>query len=72
MLLRAREEEFGKMKHIDFDNKEQSFYENIYFDDINFVVKVLLICLKTPKTYSDGLKIEKFELSKYIYLLHHD
>ena len=72
MLWRASEHEFGQQKHIDFDNIEKSFYDNIYFEDINFVVKVLLICLKSPKTYSDDLKIEKFELAKYIYLISHD
>lgn len=72
MLWRAQEHEFGQQKHIDFDKIEKSFYDNIYFEDINFVVKVLLICLKSPETYSDDLKIEKFELTKYIYLISHD
>lgn len=72
MLWCTREQEFGERKHIDFDIIEQSFYENIYFEDIDFVVKILLICLKNPETYSDDIKIEKFELSKYNYLIHHN
>ena len=72
MLWNVREPEFGVMKHIDFDIIEQSFYENIYFEDIDFVVKILLICLKNPEAYSDDIKIERFELSKYIYLIHHN
>ncbi len=72
MLWNVREPEFGVMKHIDFDIIEQSFYENIYFEDIDFVVKILLICLKNPEAYSDDIKIERFELSKYIYLIPHN
>ncbi len=71
MLYLGRELKFGQKKHIDFDNIEQIFYDNIYFEDNNFVLKVPLISL-TKKNNFDDLKIEKFDLSKYIYLIPYD
>ncbi|KKM65103.1 hypothetical protein LCGC14_1494660 [marine sediment metagenome] len=68
MLYLGRELKFGQKKHIDFDKIEQIFYDNLYFEDINFVLKVPLISL-TKKNNCDELKIEKFDLSKYIYLI---
>ncbi len=56
-------------KFIDFDRNQNIFYENVYLKDCDFVIKIPLL----RKEYiRDRIKIEKFNLAKYIYLLDHE
>lgn len=56
-------------KFIDFDKYKRRFYNNLYLDDIKIVVKMPLIKEKESK---EDLKVEKFDLAKYTYLLAYD
>ena len=56
-------------KFLDFDKHENVFYDNIYLDDYKIVVKVPL--MKSRKKLKD-FKINKFDLTKYTYLLSYD
>ena len=49
-------------KFIDFDKIKSIFYNNLYLDDYKIVVKMRL-------TKEEDIKIENFDLTKYIYLL---
>lgn len=56
--------------HIDYDKTERTFYNNIYFRKYNLVLKMPLFRVNNDTSY-DRIKIEKFDLTKYIYLLHY-
>lgn len=71
MLYRQKEVDFDQKKHIDYDKFEQIFYDNLYFEGSNSVLKMPLMSLIKKISYDD-FKIEKFDLLKYIYLLHHE
>ena len=51
-------------KFLDFNKDEKEFYDNLYLDDFKIVVKMPL-----KKNESLEVKIEKFDLSKYLYIL---
>jgi hypothetical protein len=51
---------------IDFDKDNKRFYNNLYLKDFKFVVKMPLGTEKVPK---EEIKIEKFDLTKYCYLV---
>ncbi len=68
MFFKEKELDFGKRKHIDYNKVEQIFYDNIYFEDSNTVLKLPLISLLKRISYEE-IKIEKFDLSKYVYLI---
>ncbi len=64
-----RDKEFGSM-HIDYDRNEKVFYNNIYFKKYNLVIKMSLFKEeKTPPP--DDVIIERFDITKYIYLAHY-
>ncbi len=70
MLFKEKEIDFCQKNHIDYDQIEQIFYDNIYFDNSGIVLKIPLISLMKNISNED-IKIEKFDLTRYIYLLHH-
>ena len=70
MLFQEKEVDFCQKNHIDYDRIEQIFYDNIYFEDSNFVLKIPLMSLIKHISH-DEIKIEKFDLSKYTYLIYH-
>jgi len=53
-------------KFIDFDKKNETFYDNLYIDG-NLVIKIPLNSNNRKK-----IKIEKSNLSKYTYLISYD
>ncbi|MHA1491752.1 MAG: hypothetical protein ACTSRI_19115 [Promethearchaeota archaeon] len=53
-------------KFIDFDKDKNIFYNNIYLEDFKFVIKIPL--LEKASTRKD-IKIKKFDLTKYTFLL---
>ena len=64
-------------KFIDFDKKKKLFYDNIYFDDYKICVKIPLsedegIKKKTKVRIEKEIKVKKFDLVKYTYLLSYD
>jgi len=56
-------------KFIDWDKFKNCFYNNIYLEDYKIVVKMPLIPRKSSKK---DIKIKKFDLTKYIYLVSYD
>ena len=60
----------SRAPYVDYDRIEQIFYDNIYFEDSSFVLKLPLISLIKQISHNE-IKIEKFDLAKYAYLLHH-
>ena len=67
---RTREKSSGTM-HLDYDKTNKTFYNNIYFKDCKCVLKMPLVELKTEVSRED-IKIEKFNLTKYVYLVHYE
>lgn len=65
---RTKSEVFTTSKFIDFDKDRKIFYNNLYLDDFKIVIK--MPCVSTEKDIDQNLiKIEKFDLVKYTYLL---
>ena len=71
-------------KYIDFDPIKRICYHNYFFDEYKFVLKIafspplnnnLLGCYDNMKEIFDvdgvDLKFEKFDFTKYVYLLHY-
>ncbi len=73
-------------KYLDYDPINKIFYNNFYLNKFNFVLKVALISpLKYNADVSKDIylkeikgeegrnhKFEKFDLTKYVYLLHYE
>ncbi len=56
-------------KFIDWDKFENVFYNNFYLENFKIVVKVPLFPNLGPK---EDLKIKKFNLEKYTFLISYD
>ncbi|TXT62473.1 MAG: hypothetical protein BAJALOKI3v1_570011 [Promethearchaeota archaeon] len=51
---------------IDFNQNEKDFYNNLYLPEFNLVLKEKI---PTNDSSPQSIKIEKFDLAKYTYLL---
>ncbi len=70
--------------YIDYDKSNMVFYHNFFFEVHKFVLKIALtppvteLFLKVKEVgeenlrYHSDLKIERFNLARYVYLLHYD
>jgi len=66
-LVPAVEEDILKFSlFIDFDQKKNVMYNNLYLPEFDVVVKQKI---NKRKPNSQSIKIEKFNLAKYTYLL---
>ena len=54
---------------LDWDKYENCFYNNLYLEEYKIVIKIPLII---DKPITDDLKIKKFNLTKYTYLVSYD
>ncbi len=63
------EEVFQVSKFIDFDRDKKVFYNNLYIEDCDYVVK---IPLSEKRILDNKIKIERFNLAKYTYLLNYE
>ena len=63
----TQNEDFTTRKFIDYDKGKKIFYDNLYLDDFKIVVKIPLSSKDNSK--KDDIKIKKFNLEKYTYLL---
>ena len=61
--------QIGIQKFIDWDKFENIFYNNFYIDKYKIVIKVPLVPKKEQK---DEIKIKKFNLEKYTFLISYD
>lgn len=65
----TKKEELMMSMFIDWDKYKNRFYNNIYLEDYKIVVKMPLI---TRKKSEREIKIKKFDLTKYTYLVSYD
>ena len=56
-------------KFIDWDKFKNVFYNNFYLGNFKIVIKMPLIPKQEPE---DELKIKKFDLEKYTFLISYD
>ena len=56
-------------KFIDFDKNKSIFYNNIYLDEYKIVVKMPLTKKEPSQEVKEEVIIEKFDITKYVYLL---
>jgi hypothetical protein len=59
-------------KFLDFDSNRNILYYNIYYDDIKRVIKIAISDHETQAVANeriDDVKIEKFDLTKYNFLM---
>lgn len=61
-----KKEENDVSMFLDFDKREEIFYNNLYLEDYKIVVK---IPIKPDENIEKQVKIEEFDLAKYTYLL---
>lgn len=64
----TRNEDFETRKFIDYDKGKKIFYDNLYLDEFKIVVKIPLFC-KSKSNKKEDIKIKKFNLERYTYLL---
>lgn len=62
-------DEFSKF--IDYDKNEKIFYNNVYLKEFKIVIKMPMCLIHKENTFEE-IKIEKFNLTKYTYLLSYD
>ncbi|MBY8983253.1 MAG: hypothetical protein KGD57_09910 [Candidatus Lokiarchaeota archaeon] len=56
-------------KFIDFDRNQNIIYDNIYLKDYDIVIKTPIFL---NEKYRKKIKLEKFRLTKYVYLIDHE
>jgi hypothetical protein len=62
----VKKEENDVSMFLDFDKREETFYNNLYLEDYKLVVK---IPIEPNENIEKEVKIEEFDLAKYTYLL---
>jgi len=65
----AEKDEITIGMFLDWDKYENCFYNNLYLEDYKVVIKIPLII---DKHINDDLKIKKFNLAKYTYLVSYE
>jgi hypothetical protein len=69
LLPTINKNQISVQKFIDWDKFENVFYNNFYLDKFKIVIKMPLIPIKEGK---DDIKIKKFNLEKYTFLISYD
>ena len=65
----VKDDQISIQKFIDWDKFENIFYNNFYLDNYKIVIKMPLL----PKEErEDEIKIKKFNLEKYTFLISYD
>ncbi|MFX1259591.1 MAG: hypothetical protein ACFFAN_17190 [Promethearchaeota archaeon] len=67
--IRQENSSINVIKFIDFDKQERIFFNNLYLKKFDFVVRMPLV---EDKKLKEDIRIEKFNLAKYTYLLSYD
>jgi hypothetical protein len=69
LIPTVKDDQISVQKFIDWDKFENIFYNNFYLDNYKIVIKMPLL----PKEGSkDEIKIKKFNLEKYTFLISYD
>lgn len=58
-------------KFVDFNKSNETLYDNLYLEDIKFVVKTPLQDSRKDVT-TNNIRIEKFNLTNSIYIFNYD
>ncbi len=69
LLPTVKNNQITVQKFIDWDKFENVFYNNFYLDKYKIVIKMPLVPKKELK---DQIKIKKFNLEKYTFLISYD
>ncbi len=69
LLPIIKDEEITIQKFIDWDKFENVFYNNFYLQNYKIVIKMPLVPRKRNK---EEIKIKKFNLEKYTFLVSYD
>jgi hypothetical protein len=68
LIPQTKNEDFETRKFIDYDKGKKIFYDNLYLDEFKIVVKIPLFSKSKSKKKED-IKVKKFNLERYTYLL---
>ena len=66
--MMSSSQDFRIKMYIDYDRVGQVFFQNFFFEEFSIVIKIPL----TKTIDGSNLRIEDFDLTKYIYLLYID
>jgi len=69
LLPTVKNNQISIQKFIDWDKFENVFYNNFYLENYKIVIKMPLAPRKKPK---HEIKIKKFDLEKYTFLISYD
>ena len=69
LLPAVKDNQISIQKFIDWDKFENVFYNNFYLENYKMVIKMPLVPRKESK---DKIKIKKFNLEKYTFLISYD
>ena len=69
MLRSLNKDKLKITKFLDWDKYKNRFYNNLYLKDYKLVVKIPLI---PQENLEKEIKIKKFNLTKYTYLISYD
>ena len=65
----VKDNQISIQKFIDLDKFENIFYNNLYLENYKIVIKIPLIPKREPK---NEIKIKRFNLGKYTFLISYD
>ncbi len=65
----VKDNQISIQKFIDWDKFENIFYNNLYLEYYKIVIKIPLIPKREPK---NEIKIKRFNLEKYTFLISYD
>lgn len=65
----VKDNQISIQKFIDWDKFENIFYNNLYLENYKIVIKIPLIPKREQK---NQIKIKKFNLEKYTFLISYD
>lgn len=68
IISKVRNNHTSFQKFIDWDKGKNIFYNNVYLETQKMVIKMPMI---PPKDSKDDIKIKKFDLGKYTFLINY-
>lgn len=69
LLPIVKDKQISIQKFIDWDKFKNVFYNNFYLENYKIVIKIPLLPKKGQR---DDIKIKKFDLEKYTFLISYD
>ncbi|MFX1302435.1 MAG: hypothetical protein ACFE9X_03665 [Promethearchaeota archaeon] len=69
LIPTVKDKQISIQKFIDWDKFKNVFYNNFYLENYKIVIKIPLLPKKGQR---DDIKIKKFDLEKYTFLISYD